>query len=189
MSIDKHLDSRERIVLKFRPSRKSFLWEYLVFTFVMLLSFGFFFTTIFAGLKNNPIIATILTVFFYSFLLLSLILLIKVEYKIWSKAYAITNERMMISEGIFTEKFKSCVYSKITDLGLKQSFFDKIMNTGTVEIDTASSDVIELKLENISMPFDVKRIISDAQSAAAPSAATQTVPRPPHIHPAHHIKK
>ncbi|MGV8142000.1 MAG: PH domain-containing protein [Candidatus Woesearchaeota archaeon] len=164
--IDKHLGSTEKVILQFRPSRKSFLWEYLLFTLIIFISFGFLFTKFFEGLKNENILAIALTILFYIFLAISIILLIKAEYKIWSKAYAITSDRIMISEGIFTETFKSCVYSKITDIGLKQSLFDKIMNTGTIGIDTAGSDTTEVRLEKISAPFEVKKKISDLQSAA-----------------------
>jgi uncharacterized membrane protein YdbT with pleckstrin-like domain len=152
-SIDKHLGSNEKVIMRFRPSRKSFLGEYIMIIILMLFAFGFFMTIIMTALA-------------YMILVASLILLIKTEYKIWSKAYAITDARVMMSEGIFTERFKSCVYSNITNLGLKQSFFDKIMNTGTISIDTAGSDSTELILRRISRPFEVKKKISDMQSTA-----------------------
>lgn len=150
-SIDKHLGSNEKVILRFRSSRKSFVGEYLAIIILMALAAGLFMTVI-------------LAIAAYIVLAVSLIILIKIEYKIWSEAYAITDARVMISEGIFTERFMSCVYSNITNLGLKQSLFNKIMNTGTISIDTAGSDRMELLLRDVSRPFEVKKRISDMQS-------------------------
>jgi len=119
--IDKHLGSNEKTILRFRPSRKSFIGEYLIFIVLLFFAMGLFLTVI-------------LTILAYIILVAALILLIKTEYKVWSKAYALTDARVMISEGIFTEKSMSCVYGNITNLGLTQSFFDKIMNTGAISI-------------------------------------------------------
>ncbi|MGV8171995.1 MAG: PH domain-containing protein [Candidatus Woesearchaeota archaeon] len=153
-SIDKHLGSNEKTILIFRPSRKAFIDEYILFIILIFVAIGFFMTEILAILAYITLATAIIIVF-------------KTEYKIWSSAYALTDARVMISEGIFTEKSMSCVYSNITNLGLRQSFFDKVMNTGTISIDTAGSDRMELLLKKISGPFDVKKRISDMQSIAA----------------------
>jgi uncharacterized membrane protein YdbT with pleckstrin-like domain len=158
-----YLDNSEYIEYKFRPSRIAFITEYVLFIFVILLSFTSLFPLLISQFKNVAIIVGIAKIIFYILLVISIILLIKVEYKIWSKVYALTNHRIIISEGIFTEKITSVAYNKITDLSLEQTFLNKIFNIGKINIDTAGGDQIEEILENISSPILVKKKISDLQ--------------------------
>lgn len=164
MSFNDHLDSDEKIILKFRQARRYYIGEYLFFIFIMLLSFGFLFTTYLSVLKSNVIFYNILTILFYIFMVISIILLIRVEYKIFFKSYALTTERILISEGIFTENFRSTSYSKITDIDLKQSFFDKLLNTGDIHIATAGTEGADLQFSHISKPVFIKKNIYDLQS-------------------------
>lgn len=164
--IREHLGSNERLQLKFRPSRKAYLWEYVLFIFVMLVSFTALYPLIMAQFKAIAIIAIIAKVLFYILFTISIVLLIKVELKIWSILYAITDQRVIISKGIFTEKFISITYNKITDIGLEQSFWDKVFNIGKLKIDTPGSDEIEGILENVSKPLVIKKKISDLQTAS-----------------------
>ena len=99
------------------------------------------------------------------FLILSIVLLIRVEYRIWSKRYALTNKRIILSEGIFSEKFRSTVYNKITDLRLNQTMFDKVLNIGTIGIDTAGTDAIEIRFIGVRNPVYIQNKISEMQSA------------------------
>jgi uncharacterized membrane protein YdbT with pleckstrin-like domain len=163
-NLSHHLGHGEQIVYKFRPSRKAFLGEYILFIFVMLLSFTSLYPLIMSGLKNIVILATIAKIVFYVLFAVSIFLLVRVEFKVWSRLYALTNHRIMISKGIFTEKFTGAVYSKITDAGLEQSFWNKILNVGTIDVNTAGGDNMELVFEDISRPIDVKRKISDLQA-------------------------
>ena len=161
--IREHLGSNEKVEYTCRPSRKAFLCEYLLFIFVMLLSFTSLYPLIIAQFKTIAIIEIIAKILFYLLFTLSIILLIKVEYKVWSILYIITNHRVLISKGIFTEKFTSVTYDKITDLSLEQTFWDKVLNIGKLNIDTAGGDTIEEVLDKISRPISVKKKIIDLQ--------------------------
>ncbi len=162
--LDKHVGSNERIIYRCRPSRRAFLMEYIAFFVALIINLIIIYPIIFGEL-NRATSAVIKTVG-YIFGIITLIILIRVEYKIWSRRYALTDQRLMTSEGIFSENFKSSVYYKVTDIGLRQSFFDKILNTGTIFINTAGSDGVELLLDRIANPFFVKKNISDMQAEA-----------------------
>jgi uncharacterized membrane protein YdbT with pleckstrin-like domain len=162
--INKQLSENEHIIYFCRISRLAFLGEYLLFILVAIISLTSILTTIMSAVQKSSILASIAIVIFYAFLILSLVLLVRVEYKIWSVRYALTNHRVIISEGIFTEKFKSAMYDKITDIGLTQSFWDKVLNIGTLNIDTAGSDDIEIIFNKISRPIEIKNKISGMQS-------------------------
>jgi membrane protein YdbS with pleckstrin-like domain len=161
---DNHLDSDELILVRFRPARRTFLLEYLLVLLTLcatlvLISFRLMF-----WLNTAYDTARLFTVLVYLFAIITLILLVRVEYKIWSVRYALTSEKIMQSFGIFTEEFKSTVYTKVTDIGLTQSFIDKILNTGTITMNTAGGDEVEIKFERIARPFEIKKIISDKQT-------------------------
>lgn len=163
--LDKHLSADEKIIYKCRTSRLSFLGEYALLAFVVIISITSLFTTFMSRIENYNVLGAITIILFYMFSILALILLVRVEYKIWSKRYALTSKRVIISEGIFTERFKSAVYDKITDIGLNQSFMDKILNIGTVTVDTAGGDDIEITFVKVSKPFFIKNKISEMQTS------------------------
>jgi uncharacterized membrane protein YdbT with pleckstrin-like domain len=179
--IDSQLNNTEKILYRCRPARRAFIGEYLLFFFVMLLTFTSLYSTLISWVKNNIVVSAITTILFFMLLMISIILLVKVEYKIWSKKYTLTNHKVMCSEGIFTEKFSSTVYGKITDIGLKQTFFDKVMNTGTIGIDTAGTDKTELIFENIARPFKIKDKISELQISTKPVEETEIKPASTHV--------
>jgi hypothetical protein len=99
-------------------------------------------------------------------------MLVRVEYRIWSRRYGITSERVMYSKGIFYEKFHSAKYGSITDIGLNQSFWDKIMNTGTLNLNTAGTDFYEIRYRKVSDPYKIKKMINDQVPSHAISPVT-----------------
>lgn len=166
--LSNHLDSNEKIIVKKRPSRKAFLPEYVLILLVVLVALGLGVYRLKLWLDTNYALAATFTILFGLTGLIIIILLVKVEYKIWSKRYALTTERILVSTGIFSEKFKSTIYNKITDIELDQTFFDKILNVGTLKLNTAGGDNVEIVLDKISRPFDIKRHINDQQTITNP---------------------
>jgi len=161
---DNELDSDEKILLRFRPARRAFLAEYLLVVIMCIIGLLLMVYRLMLWLNTSYSAAETYTVIACIVFMFALILLVKVEYKIWSVRYALTTERIMYSKGIFSEDFKSTIYSKITDIGLLQTFFDKIFDTGELTMNTAGGDDIEIVFEKISRPHEVKRMISDKQT-------------------------
>jgi len=161
---DNQLDSDEKIIYRCRPARRAFIEEYLLVAMTIIIALALACYRLMLWLNTSYDAARLYTVLSGIFFLVALILLIRVELKIWSVRYALTTERIMYSAGILSENFKSTIYSKITDIGLKQSFFDRILNTGTILLDTAGEDDIELVFDKVSRPLEIKRMISDKQT-------------------------
>jgi len=166
--LNKHLSPDEKIIYWCRISRLAFFREYALLVFLLIISITSLFTTFISRIQNYIVLATAMIVLFYMFLILALVLLVRVEYRIWSKRYALTTERVIVSEGIFSEKFRSTTYDKITDLRLNQSVFDKVLNIGTIGIDTAGTDAIEIKFIGVKNPSYIQNKISEMQSAKKP---------------------
>ena len=79
-----------------------------------------------------------------------------------------TSEKVIYSKGIFSEQYKSAPYRFITDIKFEQTFWDKVINTGTIFIDNAGEDDSEIRYREISHPFKIKKIITDMQSSNIP---------------------
>lgn len=157
LSLNRHIRDKEKLLLSFRPSRKKMLLRYF---FIIILMISSLTELVFNSMQqfilfNIQISFTIASLIF----IFSIILLIKTEYFIWSERYAITNERIIHSKGIFHEHFQSRTYNYITDLSLNQTILDKILNTGDLVINTAAGEGGELIIKGISHPFKLKRVI------------------------------
>jgi len=177
LKLDRHMDSDEKLMLSFRPSRKAYIMQYL--GIMLIFAVGFLFLYFRHNAAAEALKTINLGLAWLSFIF-GLILLGRLEYRIWSRTYALTSERILYSRGIFSEKFKSSHYNYITDVMLNQTLWDKMMNTGTVVINTAGSDKYEIKYRKISDPFKIERMINDLTGKA-----TQAALQAQTLHPAH----
>jgi uncharacterized membrane protein YdbT with pleckstrin-like domain len=174
-NLDDHLDSSEKIVLFFRPSRKAYLFQYalLVFVFVLdlaLVGYTFTFHSIFSRIARYLLFIALIAM---------IVILLRLEYRIWSRKYGISTEKVLYSRGILTEHFKSAKYNFITDIGLNQTLWDKIVNTGTLKINTAGTDNYEIKFRKVSDPIKLKKIINDFLPHEASEAIANPKARKP----------
>lgn len=156
--LNKHLDSNEKIIIFFRPSRKAYIFQYLFFIVIFALAIFLLFSSFLIKNNFNHLLIIIL---FWIVLAFSLIMLIRLEYRILSRKYAVTNERLLYSRGIFNEHFVSAMFNYITDISLHQNLWDKIINTGTLNINTAGGDEKEIRYREISNPLKIKKMIND----------------------------
>ncbi|MBI3485592.1 PH domain-containing protein [Candidatus Daviesbacteria bacterium] len=77
-----------------------------------------------------------------------------------SHRYLLTTRRVMIKEGFFKVNLSSALYDKITHIEVKQSFYDRlIMHHGTVIINTAGMNKVEMKLEYVDSPIEFKNLL------------------------------
>jgi len=162
LNINEHLDSNETVLEFFRPSRLAYLFQYLLHIIIFIAAVIFTFygqpsSNLFILWKFINLISEIVLVY-------AIIMILRLEYRIWSRRYALTNERMLYSRGIFSEVFKSVPYYKVTDIGFFQTLWDKIANTGTVTIDTAGTDEYEIRYRKIKRPLEIKKMINDRQN-------------------------
>lgn len=152
MSLSKHLDSDEKLLYFFRPSRRAYIHTYL-FYFAILAACAYF---EYNFQENNYF-----RILFGIIALLPIYGLLKNEWTILSSRYGLTNERVFYSTGIFTEDFRSFHYYAITDIALQQTLWDKIVNTGTLSVNTGGTDYFEAVFLKVAHPIDVKKRIND----------------------------
>lgn len=158
LDLKKHLDSDEKMLLFMRPARIGYLFQYILVFLFFFAGIFFLYNRAVTTLGALKVLNTTLATVAFGF---AIILGIKIEWSILSRRYGITSERVMHSRGILYEKFHSAKYGFITDTALNQSFWDKIVNTGTLDINTAGGDDYEISFKKIKDPFKVKKLIND----------------------------
>lgn len=84
--------------------------------------------------------------------------------------YVITSERLHIRHGILAKKTQETRVQRVQNVNTEQSFFQRIMQVGTVDFDTAGTDDSEFRFVGVANPEDVVRAVDRAQRAAAAEA-------------------
>lgn len=75
-----------------------------------------------------------------------------------ANAYAFTNKRVLIHRGWLSTHTISVDYSKITDVHIREPFFDRIItHTGNIAVITAGTTVDQIVLQHINAPYEVKK--------------------------------
>jgi uncharacterized membrane protein YdbT with pleckstrin-like domain len=168
-SLEKHLDSNEQIVLAFRPARRAYIFSYIVYALLIFISLSYLGFVTVAGFLHpgSLLVLSNVALRYFAFFVIgySLVMLIRVEWRIWSRQYAVTTDRVFYGRGIFSETFKSIQFAYITDIGFRQNLWDKIINTGSLVIDTPSNKA-DIVYRKVALPIKIKKMINDAQSKA-----------------------
>lgn len=77
-------------------------------------------------------------------------------------SYYIENDRLMIKTGFLTTQIEETLLYRIVDLTCRQSLAGKLFGTGDIILKTKVDTTSEIILKNISDPFGVRRLISEA---------------------------
>ena len=80
--------------------------------------------------------------------------------------YVITTERLQIRRGILSKATQETRIQRVQNVNTKQSMFQRLLQVGTVDFDTAGSDDSEFRFVGVSDPRDVVRAVDRAQRRA-----------------------
>ena len=95
--------------------------------------------------------------------------------------YVITSERLQIRRGILSKKTQETRVQRVQNVNTDQSFFERILQVGTVDFDTAGTDDSEFRFIGVSEPRRRRarrrpraaRRAADSARRASPSAHTR----------------
>jgi len=87
---------------------------------------------------------------------LGIIFFIAALLKWWQTEYAITNRRVYSKIGLISRSVHDAPLERVTDATLRQSFFGRLLNFGTVGINTAGMGGYEIVFAGVSNPVDVR---------------------------------
>lgn len=76
----------------------------------------------------------------------------------WVKL-TITNKRTIRQEGIIRRHTTEVLHEHVRTVDITQNFLQRIFNVGTVGIDSAGQDGIEIQVHDLPTPFKVKEIV------------------------------
>ncbi len=158
----KYLGEGEKVFLEFSLAKK-----YLAFLRFRWIGLSFFllFVSLFC-LKSEILLFKILG---YLFLFTSFLFFIISLWVPWylkkSNQFALTNKRFLAKRGWLNVNLISIPYSKITNISVTQTFWEKtLFDCGKMIIDTAGSPGPEILLEKIENPFFIKTKIDELSS-------------------------
>jgi uncharacterized membrane protein YdbT with pleckstrin-like domain len=91
--------------------------------------------------------------------------------------YVITSERLHIRHGILSKRTQETRIQRVQNVNTEQSFFERLLQVGTVDFDTAGTDDSEFKFVGVGNPDEVVGAVDRAQREAA-TQARATLPSP-----------
>ena len=80
--------------------------------------------------------------------------------------YVITTERLHIRRGILAKATQETRIQRVQNVNTEQSFFERVVQVGTVDFDTAGTDDSEFRFVGVATPSDVVRAVDKAQRSA-----------------------
>src|SRR5215217_2883872 len=81
--------------------------------------------------------------------------------------YVITTERLHIRRGILSKATQETRIQRVQNVNTQQSVFERMLQVGTVDFDTAGTDDSEFRFIGVSDPSHVVRAVDTAQRSAA----------------------
>jgi uncharacterized membrane protein YdbT with pleckstrin-like domain len=144
----------EKIIKRFSQSRLVQIKFYLaaIVLFLVPLIYTFYFSKVKLPVPEIYVIALPVVI--------GIILILMAELKIRLGSYYITNYRIISVKGSFKKTMDSCTYDKIVNVKTVQSFMQRLLGMGTIDITTYQRT--EILLNSISNPTAIEKLIYSA---------------------------
>jgi uncharacterized membrane protein YdbT with pleckstrin-like domain len=84
--------------------------------------------------------------------------------------YVITTERLHIRRGILSKSTQETRIERVQNVNTKQSLFERMLQVGTVDFDTAGTDDSEFRFVGVGNPEEVVRAVDQAQRSVSAGA-------------------
>jgi uncharacterized membrane protein YdbT with pleckstrin-like domain len=93
--------------------------------------------------------------------------------------YTITNRRLRIQRGIISREIQETRLERVQNVNYNQTLFQRMMQIGDVDFDTAGGDDFNFIFSGVAQPEDVVRRVDEATGAAAAGTHGLGEPVPP----------
>jgi uncharacterized membrane protein YdbT with pleckstrin-like domain len=84
--------------------------------------------------------------------------------------YVITTERLHIRRGILSRSTQETRIERVQNVNTRQSLFERVMQVGSVDFDTAGTDDSEFRFDGVGNPEEVVSAVDRAQRSAGEHA-------------------
>lgn len=153
----------ETILWQGRPSWRAHLSYFLVWIPLALLP------VIIAGILRANDADTGLPYWQWLAISLGLVVLVVVYDALqrYATLYVVTSQRLRVRTGILSRREKTASFGRVQNVNISQSLMDRLLHVGTVEFDTAGSDVSDSGFDyaGISEPQELVRIVAQHSRA------------------------
>ena len=99
--------------------------------------------------------------------------------KRWATTYTITNRRLNIKRGIVSREIQETRLERVQNVNYNQSFYQRIMQIGDVDFDTAGSGDYDFVFVGVANPDEVVHRVDQATGASAAGAHGLGEAQPP----------
>jgi uncharacterized membrane protein YdbT with pleckstrin-like domain len=94
--------------------------------------------------------------------------------------YTITNRRLNIKRGIISREIQETRLERVQNVNYRQSVYQRVMQIGDVDFDTAATDDYNFVFVGVADPGDVVHRVDQATGAAAAGSHGLGEAQPPH---------
>jgi uncharacterized membrane protein YdbT with pleckstrin-like domain len=98
--------------------------------------------------------------------------------------YTITNRRLNIKRGIISREIQETRLERVQNVNFRQSVYQRLMQIGDVDFDTAATDDYNFVFAGVGDPEDVVHAVDQATGANAAGSHGLGEPQPPQSPPA-----
>jgi uncharacterized membrane protein YdbT with pleckstrin-like domain len=162
-----NLSPGERVIFQGHPSWRAILGFYLKGILIAALI-----GAIASFLVSNG------TVFLIVLVLVGLTVLIGFVKRV-ATTYTITDRRLNIRRGIVSREVQETRLERVQNVNYKQSVYQRLMQIGDVDFDTAAGDDYNFVFAGVADPQDVVHSVDQATGANAAGAHGLGEPQPP----------
>jgi len=131
------LQDKEKILKQIKPTKAFIHMAFAKIIILLILLILFFIPQLYFAEKG--IAPAIVFIVFAILLILITVVTALLKYK--QEEYWITNKRIIVKKGIIGHSITSIPYSKISDLIISKSIFEKIFSVGSIYIQTLAGQV------------------------------------------------
>ena len=157
MSINLH--PGERVIFEGHPSWRAILGFYLKGLLIAIV----------AGVIAKLIDGGATTVFGVVFVILVVVLLVGFMKRV-ATTYSITDRRLNIKRGIISREIQETRLERVQNVNFVQSVYQRLMQIGDVDFDTAGSDDYMFIFAGVANPEEVVHKVDQATGAGAAGA-------------------
>lgn len=189
MNLEIALRPDERVVKEFTISRRLF-WS-LIIVGVLLAVVIPLVGTLLIPLLGFVVVAPVVAILIGVGIVMGLALAAYAFYFRAARHYVLTDQRFLETVGFLSRRTISADYEQVTDIRVHQDAFERlILGTGLVAINTAGTDIEEIRLERVTDPYHLSnqirqlcetRLRAIGRGAGSPAATNQGGVTPPPI--------
>jgi uncharacterized membrane protein YdbT with pleckstrin-like domain len=163
-----NLSPGEQVIFRGHPSWRAILGFYLKGIVIAAI----------AGLIAKLLGAGGASVFMVVLIALAIVVLIGFVKRV-ATTYTITSRRLNIKRGIVSREIQETRLERVQNVNYRQSVYQRVMQIGDVDFDTAATDDYNFVFSGVADPSDVVHRVDQATGAGASGTHGLGEPQPP----------